>query len=126
MDANSRGYLEAALTSRVIGAFYETYNLLGYGFLERVYENALALQMQADGLEFERQPGLEVCFKGTRVGIFRADFLVEGKVIVEIKAVEHLLPAHDAQLLNYLKATNIPLGLLLNFGPKAQVRRRIY
>ena len=73
-----------------------------------------------------RQAGLEVCFKGKCVGIFRADFLVEGKVIVEIKAVEHLLPIHDAQLLNYLKATSIPLGLLLNFGPKAQVRRRIY
>ncbi|WP_140908565.1 GxxExxY protein [Cognatiluteimonas lumbrici] len=126
MDANSRRYIEAALTRRIIGAFYETYNLLGHGFLEGVYENALALEMEAQGIGFVRQASLEVRFKGKCVGIFRADFLVEGKVIVEIKAVEHLLPAHDAQLLNYLKATNIPLGLLLNFGPKAQVRRRIY
>ena len=126
MDANSRRYIEAALTRRIIGAFYETYNLLGHGFLESVYENALALQMETDGIPFRRQAALEVSFKGRRVGVFRADFLVAGKVIVEIKAVENLLPAHDAQLLNYLKATNVPLGLLLNFGPKAQVRRRIY
>ena len=126
MDANSREYLEAALTGKVIGAFYETYNQMGHGFLESVYENALALQLEADGIRFERQVDLEVRFKGQLVGLFRADFLVEGKVIIEIKAVEHLLPAHDAQLLNYLKATGIPLGLLLNFGPKAQVRRRIY
>jgi GxxExxY protein len=126
MDANSRTYLEAPLTRKVIGAFYETYNQMGYGFLESVYENALALQMATNGIGYERQAPLEVRFKGQLVGIFRADFLVENKLIVEIKAVEQLLPAHDAQLLNYLKATGTPLGLLLNFGPKAQVRRRIY
>jgi len=126
MDANSRRYLEEALTRKVIGSFYETYNQMGHGFLESVYENALALQLEADGIRFERQVDLEVRFKNQLVGMFRADFLVEGKVIIEIKAVEHLLPAHYAQLLNYLKATGIPLGLLLNFGPKPQVRRRIY
>src|SRR5690606_29774363 len=77
MDANSRRYIEAALTRRIIGAFYETYNLLGHGFLEGVYENALALEMEAQGIGFVRQASLEVRFKGKCVGIFRADFLVE-------------------------------------------------
>lgn len=110
----------------MIGAFYETYNELGVGFLEAVYENALAIQMEAEGLRCERQVPIAVRFRNKVVGEFRADFLVEQKVIVEIKAVERLMPVHDAQILNYLKATGIRLGLLLNFGPKAQIRRRVY
>ncbi len=125
MDAMPREYPEADLSRRVIGAFYATYNALGHGFLESVYENALALQMQADGLRFQRQPELAVRFRNQIVGVFRADFLVENKLIIELKAVEHLLPAHESQLLNYLKATGIKLGLLLNFGPKAQIKRRV-
>ena len=126
MDAIPREYVEAELSRRVIGAFYETYNALGYGFLESVYENALALQMQAQGIQFQRQAELAVRFRGQSVGVFRADFVLENKLIIELKAVERLMPAHESQLLNYLKATNIKLGLLLNFGPKAQIRRRVF
>lgn len=126
MDAIPREYAEAELSRRVIGAFYETYNTLGYGFLESVYENALALQMRSDGLHFQRQAELAVRFREQVVGIFRADFLIEGKLIIELKAVERLMPAHESQLLNYLKATDIKLGLLLNFGPKAEIRRRVF
>ncbi len=126
MDAVSREYVEAELTHKVIGAFYETYNALGHGFLESVYENAMALQFDQDGIRYERQPELAVRFRGQVVGIFRADFLVENKLIIELKAVERVMPAHEAQLLNYLKATGIQLGLLVNFGPKPQVRRRIF
>ncbi|SRR5690606_15079339 len=125
MDATFRKYPEAALSRRVIGAFYETYNVLGHGFLEAVYANAMALQLAADGIEFKRETALEVRFKQQMVGVYRADFLVEGKLIVELKAVDALTASHEAQLLNYLKATGIRVGLLLNFGPKAQIRRRI-
>lgn len=126
MDAYSRESPGPDISRRVIGAFYETYNELGVGFLEAVYENALAIQMEAEGLRCERQVPIAVRFRNKVVGEFRADFLVEQKVIVEIKAVERLMPVHDAQILNYLKATGIRLGLLLNFGPKAQIRRRVY
>ena len=126
MDAVSGKYVEAELTHKVIGAFYETYNALGHGFLESVYENALALQLDQDGIRFQRQAELAVRFRGHVVGIFRADFLIGDKLIIELKAVERLMPAHEAQLLNYLKATGIQLGLLMNFGPTPQVRRRIF
>jgi GxxExxY protein len=126
MDAISRRFVEAELTHRVIGAFFETYNTLGHGFLESVYENAMALQLEQDGIRFERQAELAVRFHDKVVGIFRADFLIEGKLILELKAVERVMPIHEAQLLNYLKATGIQLGLLFNFGPKPQIRRRIF
>ena len=113
------------LSRRVIGAFYATYNELGHGFLESVYENALGFQLDSEGLAWERQVPIEVRFHDHVVGIFRADFIVEHQIVLEIKAVETLMPAHEAQVLNYLKATGLRLGLLLNFGPKAQVRRRI-
>jgi GxxExxY protein len=115
----------AELSRRVIGAFYATYNELGHGYLESVYENALALQLEAEGLQWERQVPIDVRFRGKIVGVFRADFVIERKLILEIKAVDTLLPAHDAQVLNYLKATGLRLGLLLNFGPKAQIRRKV-
>ena len=122
MDAS---FVASGLSRLVIGAFYRTYNELGYGFLESVYENALAMELDSAGLCWERQVPLEVRYQDKVVGIFRADFVVEGRLILEAKAVDALNAAHEAQLLNYLKATGIRLGLLLNFGPKAQVRRRI-
>jgi GxxExxY protein len=122
MDANIP---DPGLSRRVIGAFYATYNELGHGFLESVYENALGLQLDLEGLAWERQVPIEVRFRGHVVGLFRADFVVERKIILEVKAVESLMPAHEAQILNYLKATGLRLGLLLNFGPKAQIRRRV-
>ena len=116
---------DPAISRRVIGAFYATYNELGHGFLESVYENALGFQLDSEGLEWKRQVPIEVRFREHVVGVFRADFVVERQIILEVKAVDTLVPAHEAQVLNYLKATGLRLGLLLNFGPKAQVRRRI-
>ncbi|MGY1520232.1 GxxExxY protein [Luteimonas sp. A482] len=126
MDADAVGLLHRDISRRVIGAFFETYNELGHGFLEGVYEAALAMRLEECGLTVERQMPIEVRFHGQVVGCFRADLLVEDCVLVEVKAGRGLLAAHEAQLLNYLKATGIQLGLLLNFGPRAEFRRRVF
>ena len=123
MDAR---YPHVDLSATVIGAFYETYNALGFGFLESVYENAFAIQLEHCGLQVERQRPIAVRYRGNIVGEFRADLVVEGRLLVEIKAACALLPVHEAQLINYLKGTGMQLGLLLNFGPRPQVRRRIF
>jgi len=114
------------ITERVIGAFYEVYNVLGYGFLEKVYEVALASEFSRRGLKFSRQIPIEVCYKGDVVGAYVADFLVEGLVVVEVKATLGIVGSDEAQLLNYLKATGKSVGLLLNFGKKAEVKRRVF
>jgi len=116
----------ADLTRRIIGAFYQTYNRLGYGFSERVYENALALELQKLGLRAEQQKPIKVYYGDAVVGEYFADIVVNGKVIVELKAARRLLKEHEAQLLNYLKATTIEVGLLLNYGPQAECRRKVY
>lgn len=126
MDADAVGLLHRDISKRVIGAFFDTYNELGHGFLEGVYEAALALRLEECGLAVERQLPIEVRFHGQVVGCFRADLLVESCVLVEVKAGRGLLAAHEAQLLNYLKATGIQLGLLLNFGARAEFRRRVF
>jgi len=106
------------LTGQIIGAAFEVYNLLGYGFLEKVYENALIKELQIRGLNFKAQYPIKVKYKGEEVGEYFADIFVEGKVIVELKTGEAFNPLHEAQLLNYLKATEIKVGLLINFSPK--------
>ena len=126
MDAAVDRLVLRGLSKKVIGAFFDTYNELGHGFLEGVYESALAIRLDECGLRFERQVGIAVSFHGQVVGEFRADLLVEDCLLVEIKAATHLTPAHDAQLLNYLKATRIQVGLLLNFGPRPEFRRRVF
>jgi GxxExxY protein len=118
--------LKKDLTDRVLGAFYDVYNALGHGFLESVYENALALTLEESGLAVAKQYPIEINFKGRRIGEFRADLLIEQSLIIEIKAQQSLAPVNEAQLLNYLKATGIPIGLLLNFGPRPQFKRRIF
>ena len=123
MDAR---YPHVDLCATVIGAFYVTYNALGFGFLESVYENAFAIQLEHCGLRVERQRPITVRYRGNIVGDFRADLVVEERLLVEIKAASALLPVHEAQLINYLKGTGLQLGLLLNFGPRPQVRRRIF
>jgi GxxExxY protein len=110
----------------VVQSFYEVYGTLGSGFLEKVYENALALELERRGLRVQKQAPIQVYYAGQVVGEYFADLLVEGCLIVEIKAAEELAVEHEAQLLNYLKATRIDLGLRLNFGPKPQVKRRIF
>lgn len=115
-----------AITHQIIGAFYDVYNELGYGFLESVYAESLPIEFAARGLSFQREALLPIWYKGRRVGEFRADFVVEHKIVVELKAAERLHAAHEAQLLNYLRATGHAVGLLLNFGPQATVRRLIW
>ena len=121
-----KALVESDLTERVIGVFYSVYNELGVGFLENVYENALALALNNAGLDVEQQTALAVSFRGHTVGEFRADIVVEKRLILEIKAAERLTPAHEAQLINYLKVARIPVGLLLNFGPRPEFKRRIF
>ena len=113
-------------TRRIIGSFYEVYNQLGHGFLEKVYENAMLIEMNARGLQVSSQQPIKVMYKGHPVGEYLADLMVEEKVICEIKAMQSLRPEHEAQLLNYLKATGIKVGLLLNFGPRPEIMRRIF
>jgi GxxExxY protein len=114
------------LTEKIIGAFFKVYNALGYGFAEKVYENALLIELQQHNLEVVQQCPIRVYYGGQIVGEYYADLLVEGKVIVELKATRTLLEEHEAQLLNYLKATRVEVGLLLNFGRKAEFRRKIF
>jgi len=120
------GLLHGALTDRIIGAFYEVYNELGYGFLESIYESAMCRVFESTGLAYECQAPVTVRFRGEPLADFLLDFVVEKTVIVEIKAVASLAANHEAQLINYLKATDLTVGLLLNFGPRAEFRRRVF
>jgi GxxExxY protein len=116
----------ADLTRRVIGAFYQVYNTLGYGFSEKIYENALALEPRKLGLRVESQRAITVYYDHELIGQFFSDIVVNETIILELKAVHELLAEHEAQLLNYLKATLIEVGLLLNFGPTPEVKRKVY
>jgi len=124
MNADEK-LLERDVTERVIGVFYTVYNELGPGFVESVYQNAMALALRHAGLFVEQQHPLTVQFRGQSVGEFRVDLLVEHNVVIELKAVATLTAAHEVQLVNYLKATGAPVGLLLNFGRQAQFKRRV-
>jgi GxxExxY protein len=112
------------LSGKVIGAAFEVINELGAGFLESVYENALLIALQQAGVRVERQAPIKVNFRGSVVGDFYADLLVESRILVELKAVKALVPEHQAQIINYLKATGISVGLLINFGnPRLEYKR---
>jgi GxxExxY protein len=114
------------LTEKIIGAFYDVYNELGHGFLESVYEQALAIALVQAGMVVERQVPVTVWFRGQRIGDFRTDMLVDRNVLLELKAARTIDQAHEKQLLNYLRATDVEVGLLLNFGVKPQFRRLVY
>ena len=114
------------LSKQIIKIFYHVYNELGYGFLERVYQNALFLALKEEGLEVEPQRKIKVWFRGFEVGDYFADLIVNDTIILELKATECLVDEHEAQLLNYLRGTEIEVGLLLNFGKKPQVKRKVY
>jgi GxxExxY protein len=116
----------ADITEKVIGGFFKVYGTLGYGFLEKVYENALAFELRKQGLHVETQKPIEVYYNGQLVGEYFADLVVNNAVIVELKAAQKLSKNHEAQLLNYLKATPIEVGLLLNFGPEPKFKRKVY
>jgi len=114
------------VTKKIIQAFFKVYNVLGYGFSEKVYQNSLAIELAKLGLQVEQQKQIEVYYDSHVVGEYFADMVINGCVIIELKAVRQLLDEHEAQLLNYLKATPIEVGLLLNFGPKAEFKRKVY
>jgi len=118
--------MSVELSRKVIGCCYEVSNTLGAGFLENVYENALSVELERQELAYRRQVPLEVYYKEEVVGRYQPDFLVADKLIVEIKAVSDLSGEHQAQLLNYLRATGLDIGLLVNFGrPRIQVKRLV-
>lgn len=123
ISADERRYKYQEITEIIIGAFYEVYNELGHGFLERVYEEAMARVLRAKGVECRQQAAVPVWFRGDKIGSYEADLVVANAVIVELKACRALDSSHEAQLLHYLRATDIEVGPLLNFGPKPGVRR---
>ena len=114
------------LTEKIIKIFYKVYNNLGYGFLEKVYENAMMIEFKRIGIPVVSQSAIKVVYESEVIGEYFADILVDNKVIVEIKAAKSLAVENEAQLLNYLKATDIEVGLLLNFGPKPDFKRKVF
>jgi GxxExxY protein len=117
--------LHGELTKEIIGAFFTVYNELGYGFVESVYKRALVVELQSRGISCEREVMLTVYYKGVDVGEYRADLVVEGKIIVEVKTADKIASIHEVQLINYLRAAKLTLGLILNFGQTATFRRLI-
>ena len=114
------------LTAKIIECAYEVHNILGFGFLEAVYQNALLIELQKVGLRAEKEKKIKVYYDNQLVGDYLADIIVEDKVILELKSVKELHPAHSAQLVNYLKATGIEVGLLINFGESVEIKRKVY
>lgn len=125
MDTENK-YLHQEITEKIISAYYNVYNFLGFGFLEKVYENSLEIELKKLGLEVEKQYPINVYYDNIEVGKYFADLVVERKVIVELKATEELCREHELQLINYLKATDFEIGLLLNFGKKTDFKRKIF
>ncbi len=121
----NNNYLHSDITEKIIKAFFIVYNYLGYGFLEKVYENAMMIELRKMGLKCENQKPLKVYYYNDEIGSYFADIIVEEKVIVELKAAESLVIENEMQLVNYLKATDIEVGLLLNFGKKPEFKRRV-
>jgi GxxExxY protein len=119
-------YLHTDITSLIIKAFYKVYNHLGYGFLEKVYQNSLLIELRKFQLECHPLTPIDVFYDNYKVGYYIADIIVNACVIIEIKAAEGLCEEHEAQLTNYLKATNIEVGILLNFGKKAEFKRKVF
>jgi len=114
------------LTKSIIGIYYDVYNELGYGFLEKVYHNAMSIELKSRGYEVENQKKLNVFYKKEIVGEYIPDIIVNQSVIIELKCVEYMIESHEYQLLNYLKATDCEVGLLLNFGKDPQFIRKIF
>lgn len=118
--------LHSELTSKILGAFFQVHKELGFGFSEKVYEGALEILLLEKGLQVARQSDIFVFYHGKAVGDYKADLIVNDVVLLELKSVDKIIDAHEAQLLNYLKATKIEVGLILNFGKEADFRRKIY
>ena len=114
------------ITDKILNSFYSVYNELGYGFLEKIYENALFIELTGNGLKCVKQKPISVYYKSKLVGEYFADMVVEEKIILELKAAECILKEHEHQLVNYLRSTEMNVGLLLNFGKKPEFKRKIF
>jgi GxxExxY protein len=119
-------YKHSELTDKIIKAFYNVYNTLGYGFLEKVYENSMVLELKKMGLDATSQKAIKVYYDAQEVGDYFADLVVNDCIIVELKSVESIGEQHEAQLINYLKASSIEVGLLLNFGKSPQFKKKVF
>jgi len=126
MKDKSDELLHKEITDQILKAFYKVYNTLGYGFLEKVYESALAIELRQMRLQVDRQVPLKVYYGQHVIGEYFADLVVENKVILELKATETIVQANINQLQNYLKATEIEVGMLLNFGHKPEFKRKVF
>lgn len=126
MHAEKPRLIHEELTEKILGIFYKVYNELGHGFLESVYEEAFCVSLAEQGIFYERQRAVPVYFHGLKIGDFRCDILVDTKVMVELKAIEAIDRAHEKQLTNYLKATEVEVGLILNFGPEPRFKRVVF
>ena len=120
-----KSYKHREITEKIIGAAQKVHNTLGYGFLEKVYQNSLVIELRTLGFDVEVEQPIAVQYRDEIVGNYVADIVVDGKVILEIKAVKELSEIHEVQLVNYLKATGIEVGLLINFGRSVTVKRRV-
>ena len=125
-DKTKMELLHKDITDKIIDAYYNVYNNLGYGFLEKVYENALLVELNSTDFVCEKQKQICVYYKNQNVGEYFADIIVDDCVIIELKAAGNLAEEHEYQLINYLKATEIEVGLLLNFGKKPEFKRKVF
>lgn len=119
-------YLHSELTKELIKIYYKVYNTLGYGFLEKVYENAMIIELKKEGFEVVSQKQIKVFYEEVEVGVYYADLVINNQVIVELKAAESICEEHEFQLINYLKASEIEVGLLLNFGKEPEFKRKVF
>jgi GxxExxY protein len=126
VESGGREFRHLEITRRIVGVFFEVYGELGYGFLESVYRAAMTMALREAGITTEAELELQARFRGRSIGAFRADLLVERAVLVELKAARGIDSGHIAQLLNYLRCTALETGLILNFGPRPQIRRLIF
>jgi GxxExxY protein len=125
-DADYQVFKFVELTEKIIEIYYRVYNKLGYGFLEKIYENAMMIEFKKENISAVSQSAIKVLYEGEIVGEYFADILISDKIILEIKAAKNIAEEYEAQLLNYLKATNIEVGLLLNYGPKPNFKRKAF
>ncbi len=126
MNADERRYAHSDLTEKIIQTFYIVYNELGFGFLESVYAEAMTMALREAGLNVCREVSIPVWFRGRQIGVFKADLVVNNAVLVELKAARAIDSNHEAQTLNYLRATPIEVGLVLNFGPNPSIKRLVF
>jgi GxxExxY protein len=123
---DNANYLHSELSEQIINAFFHVYKTMGYGFPEKVYENSLAITLRKRGFAVTQQQPVTVYFEGEEVGHYFADLVVEDKFIIELKSVEEIHSRHETQLANYLRATAVEVGLVLNFGEKPEIKRRVF